>query len=116
MFTGLGVDVMTGGRLMAEGPTDNPVRAFYGSFLKANKVTERPSWDQIAVLYAVRGLSDYFTAVADGRCVVQPDGNWEWLSGRSEKSHQYLAYRMPQPELAAVIESLMLTLPCTGSP
>jgi inosine-uridine nucleoside N-ribohydrolase len=111
MFTGLGVDVMTGGRLMAEGPTNNPVRTFYGGFLKANKATQRSSWDQIAVLYAVRGLSNYFTAIGEGQCVAQPDGSCEWLPGRSRKNHRYLAYRMPQAELATVIEDLMLIPP-----
>jgi inosine-uridine nucleoside N-ribohydrolase len=107
MFTGLGIDVMTGRRLMAEGSDDNPVRAFYGAFFQANKVTERSSWDLIAVLYAVRGLSDYFTAVTDGRCVPSEKGVSKWLPGASS-NHGYLAYKMPQAQLAAVIEDLML--------
>lgn len=45
MFTGLGRDVMTGARLMAEETNDQPVRAFYDGFLKANHVTARSSWD-----------------------------------------------------------------------
>lgn len=108
MFTGLGIDVMTGRRLMAEGPADNPVRAFYGAFFKANKVTERSSWDQIAVLYAVRGLADHFAADGNGRCVAREDGSFEWLPEVSSKKHSYLIYRMPQAQLAAVIEDLML--------
>jgi len=108
MFTGLGMDVMTGKRLMVDAPADNPVRAFYGAFLRANKVSERSSWDLIAVLYAVRGLSDYFTSVTSGRCVVNENGSTGWLSGDSSKNHGYLVYRMPQAQLATVIEDLML--------
>ncbi len=111
MFTGLGIDVMTGRRLMAEGPKNSPVRAFYGNFLKANKVTDRPSWDQIAVLYAVRGLSGYFTVVTEGRCVIREDGRSEWLPDGKSRTHGYLVYRMPQAELAAAIEDLMLVSP-----
>lgn len=111
-FTGLGVDVMTGGRLMTDAPADNPVRAFYSNFFKANNVRERASWDQIAVLYAVRGLADYFTAQTHGRCVVRDDGSFDWQPGENV-GHAYLVYRMPQAELAAVIEDLMLTAPAS---
>jgi inosine-uridine nucleoside N-ribohydrolase len=113
MFSGLGVDVMTGKRLMARGPMNNPVRAFYGSFLKANKATERSSWDQIAVLCAVRGWSNYFTTVTNGQCIVREDGTPEWLAGDSSKNHGYLAYKMPQAQLATIIEDLMLMPPGT---
>jgi len=109
-FTGLGIDVMTGARLVDQGPKDNPVPAFYRSFFKGHKVSERSSWDLIAVLYAVRGLSDYFTAVSEGKCVGQEDGNNQWIPG-PRSNHAYLAYKMPQMELAAVIEGLLLTPP-----
>ncbi|MHC4643123.1 MAG: nucleoside hydrolase [Planctomycetota bacterium] len=108
MFTGLGKDVMTGGRLVAEGPKDNPVPAFYRNFFKGYKVSERSSWDLIAVLYAVRGLSDYFTAVPEGKCVGQKDGSNQWIAG-PRSNHAYLVYKMPEAELAAVIEDLLLT-------
>jgi inosine-uridine nucleoside N-ribohydrolase len=108
MFTGLGKDVMTGGRLVAEGPKDNPVPAFYRNFFKGYKVSERSSWDLIAVLYAVRGLSDYFTAVSEGKCVGQKDGSNEWIRG-PRLNHSYLVYKMPEAELAAVLEDLLLT-------
>jgi len=108
MFTGLGKDVMTGARLVAQGPKDNPVPVFYRNFFRGHKVSERSSWDLIAVLYAVRGLSDYFTAVSEGKCVGREDGSNQWIHG-PPSNHSYLAYRMPQTELAAVIEDLLLT-------
>jgi len=110
MFTGLGKDVMTGAKLVAQGPKDNPVSAFYRNFFKGHKVPERSSWDLIAVLYAVRGLSDYFTAVSEGKCVGQKDGSNKWIPGPAQ-NHSYLLYKMPQPELATVIEDLLLTPP-----
>jgi len=110
MFTGLGKDVMTGARLVAQGPKDNPVPAFYRNFFKAYKVSERSSWDLIAVLYAVRGLSDYFTAVSQGKCVSQEDGSNKWVPG-PVGNHAYLVYKMPPAKLAGVIEDLMLTPP-----
>lgn len=116
MFTGLGTDVMTGGRLMAEAPPDNPVRAFYGNFLEANKVSERSSWDQIALLYAVRGPCQYFSTVTEGRCVYHEDGRCEWLPESDDKKHGYLVYKMPQAQLATVIEDLMLMPPDRKAP
>jgi purine nucleosidase len=110
MFTGLGRDVMTGGRSVAEAPKDNPVPAFYRNFFQGYKVSERSSWDLIAVLYAVRGLSDYFAAGTEGKCVGQEDGRNQWVAG-SPSNHAYLVYRMPPMELAVVIEDLLLTPP-----
>jgi len=110
MFTGLGRDVMTGAQLVAEGPKDNPVPAFYRNFFNSNKVSERSSWDLIAVLYAVRGLSDYFDEVTAGKPVSKEDGSNQWVPGKPS-NHAYLAYKMPQPELAKVIEDLLLTPP-----
>ncbi len=107
MFTGLGKDVMTGGRLVAQASEDNPIPAFYRNFFEAYKVNERSSWDLIAVLYAVRGLSDYFTAVSEGHCVSQEDGCNQWVPG-SPSNHAYLADKMSQAELAAVIEDMLL--------
>jgi inosine-uridine nucleoside N-ribohydrolase len=110
VFSGLGIDVMTGARLVAEAPRDNPVRAFYGNFFAANNVTERSSWDLIAVLYAVRGPSDYFTVVSDGTSISRPDGGNTWVPGPT-RNHAYLVHKMPKAQLADVIENLMLTPP-----
>jgi len=110
VFTGLGKDVMTGGRLVAEGPKDNPVRAYYANFFAGHKVSERSSWDLIAVLYAVRGTSDCFTVVSGGKCVGQEDGGNQWVPGPAS-NHVYLDYKMPPQELAATLENLLLTAP-----
>jgi purine nucleosidase len=110
MFTGLGKDVMTGARFVALAPKDNPVPAFYRNFFKAYKVSERSSWDLIAVLYAVRGQSSYFTIVSDGKCVSQENGSNQWISGSPSK-HAYLDYQMLPTELATLLEDLLLTPP-----
>ncbi|HSW00757.1 MAG TPA: SGNH/GDSL hydrolase family protein [Sedimentisphaerales bacterium] len=108
LFTGLGNGVMTAKRLVCEGARENPVPAFYRSFFEANKVSERPSWDLIAVLYAVRGVSDYFTVVSGGKCVSLEDGGNQWIEG-APSNHAYLDYKMPPQDLAAVLEDLLLT-------
>jgi len=110
MFTGLGKDVMTGGRLVTDGLKDNPVPNFYRNFFKYQKVNERPSWDQIAVLYAVRGLADYFSSGLPGHNTSKKDGSNEWIPGPAS-NHSYLVHKMPQNKLASVIEDLMLMPP-----
>ncbi len=110
MFTGLGKDIMTGGRLVAQASKDNPVPAFYRNFFKGQGVSERSSWDLIAVLYAVRGLSDYFTDVTAGRSISKQDGSNQWVPG-PPSNHAYLAYRISEAKLADVIEDLLLTPP-----
>jgi len=110
VFTGLGRDVMNGARLVAQGPKDNPVPAFYRNFFAGHQVSERSSWDLIAVLYAVRGPSEYFTEVTGGKSLSQEDGSNRWIPG-PPSNHAYLAHKMPQAELAEVIENLLLTPP-----
>jgi inosine-uridine nucleoside N-ribohydrolase len=111
VFTGLGKDVMTGGRLVKEADAKNPVPAFYKNFFKGYNVSERSSWDLIAVLYAVRGLGDYFTADSEGYSTAKANGSNQWIPGEHKKNHSYLIYKMPPKELADVIENLLLTPP-----
>ena len=53
-----GSRILTGPGLK-DTPVDNPVREGYYNFFHKN-FCKRPSWDQVAALYGVRGLSDYF--------------------------------------------------------
>ena len=60
-----GESVHTGAKLV-ETPDGNPVReAYYRRF--GGQYKGRSSWDQLAVLYGVRGLEDYFTEVTEGK-------------------------------------------------
>lgn len=110
MFTGLGRDVMTGGRLATQGPKDNPVPAFYRNFFAGYNVSERSSWDLIAVLYAVRGPCEYFCEIAAGKSISMEDGGNQWISG-PPSNHAYLDYKVTEAELAKVIDDLLLTPP-----
>ncbi len=112
MFTGLGKDVMTGARLVAQAPKENPVPAFYRNFFKGHDVSERSSWDLIAVLYAVRSLSNYFTAESGGKSVSQKDGSNTWIPGPTS-NHAYLKAKKNNAELAKIIEDLMVSPPAS---
>jgi len=68
----------------------------------------RMSWDETAVLVAVRGYEPYY-ALRSGRIKVAPDGSNTWDSkGRGQ---DYLVEKMPPREVQAVIEGLMAHQP-----
>ena len=100
-----GETVHTGVRL-AETAAENPVReAYYRRF--NGQYEGRSSWDQIAVLYGVRGLSDYFTEVTDGKGRLSNGYEWEMKPG----FRSYLEVRVSDSEFVRIIEGLMIKPP-----
>lgn len=71
----------------------------------------RESWDETAVLYAVRGLSYHgfpYWKLHSGRVVVDPkDGSNSWIDG-PDKRQAYLVAAQPPERLAQVLEELVL--------
>jgi len=110
VYTGLGKEVMTGSKLVARGKNDNPVRSIYASYFQKKGLKNRPSWDQIAVLYGVRGTGKWFREVKSGRNHIETDGTNRWLDER-KANHSYLQCARNPEELAEYIEKLMLEAP-----
>jgi inosine-uridine nucleoside N-ribohydrolase len=112
VFSGweIGNKIMTGAELK-RAPSSSPVRRGYELY---NGLNDRQSWDQTAVLYAVRGLNgglaDYWDTVTKGHLHVNDDGSNEWRES-PDKSHVYLVEKMQPERIAAVIEELMLRQP-----
>ena len=100
-----GADVRTGAALR-DAPAENPVREAYRLWWHG-EVKSRSSWDQVAVLYAVRGLGDTFENVAEGQGRLRNGFAWNMRPGW----RSYLALRMGKRELEAAIESLMVAPP-----
>ena len=71
-------------------------------------ILDNSTFDQTAVLYAVRGgIGTYWDKVSDGICVPDEKGGNTWeLSGNSNQS--YLKLTMVKDEIATVIENMML--------
>ena len=100
-----GETVHTGSRL-ADSPPENPVReAYYRWF--GEKYGRRSSWDQLAVLYGVRGVGDYFTEITEGSGRLSNGYAWEMKPG----FRSYLEPRLSDSKLADIIEDLMLKPP-----
>ena len=102
----IGVKVDTGSWLVNVDDT-NPVRRAYELF---NGVQDRHSWDQTAVLYAVRGLGKMWLDQTRGYNHVAPDGYNDWRRS-PEKDHSYLIEKMPPTDVAATISQLMIQTP-----
>lgn len=124
MFSGyeLGEEVLTGPRLWDETPEDNPVRTAYHlwdlvfarrftpEFNPKTGIWPHSSYDQTAVLYAVRGLRDYWRAETAGSNIIHADGSNEWRPA-PDRDHAYLIEAMPREEVAHIIEELMVAPP-----
>lgn len=108
IFSGfeIGQPIGTGAGLKAL-PETNPVRRAYQLY---NGLANRSSWDQTAVLYAVRGLDGPLAEVWDlhshGYNEVLSDGRNQWHD-TPDRGHAYLVRKQPPDEVAKTIEALM---------
>lgn len=109
----IGEKILTGPKLL-EQPDDNPVARAYRLFFDAlggeSKVNQRPSWDQTAVLYAVRGAGPRWDLVDKGSNFIHEDGTNEWRQS-PVRDHAYIVQRQTPEESAAEITALMTQTP-----
>jgi inosine-uridine nucleoside N-ribohydrolase len=109
VFSGheIGNQIMTGPGLR-KAAHGSPIRRAYELF---NGLTNRPSYDQTAVLYAVRGfdggLADDWGVKSNGRLVVNDDGSDVWRESSGDQQ-SYLVKQAAPAKIAAVIEQLMI--------
>jgi inosine-uridine nucleoside N-ribohydrolase len=116
----LGKTVMTGERLRSL-PETNVVRAVYETWFDGIQRFEhwyrgdwqRSSWDQTAVLYAVRGLGAEFGMSADGCVQIDLGGSSRWRP-EPNRQHRYLKKIVADEQLAEVIEDLMIAAGATA--
>lgn len=72
------------------------------------RILDNASYDQTAVLYAVRkGIGTYWTRSERGICLADDHGGNRWKE-TNEGTHTYLKLAMDPEALAQVIESMML--------
>ena len=72
------------------------------------EILDNASFDQTAVLYAVRGgVGDWWDEVKGGRVEVDENGDNRWVPGPAT-NHSYLRLRGDPERVARVIEALML--------
>ena len=100
-----GVYIKTGAAL-EDTPEDNPVRQAYYEWFD-NSFQDRSSWDQVAVLYSVRGSSEYFEAVDTGFGQLSNGYQWKMEPGY----RMYLEHKLSTSEMAKIIEALIIQPP-----
>ena len=107
----LGEAVRTGPRL-SELADDHPVRRAYAGHPSDPLTNGRPSWDQTAVLAAIRDPERYWELSPLGQVVVESDGSNGWRAD-PDGIHRYLIERDdPGPsDVADLIEELMVSVP-----
>lgn len=100
-----GSSILTGDNLQSA-PEENPVReAFYKFF--GNSFKGRPSWDEMAVLYGVRGTRNYFNLISSGTGSLSNGYVWHMKPG----FRSYLTNRYGNSTYEKIIEELMDQLP-----
>ena len=100
-----GTRIKTGERL-ENSPEENPVREAYYQFFYSN-FCGRPSWDQVAVLYGVRGLSDYFSENTTETGSLRNGYKWQMKPGH----RSFIEALLPVDSYAKITEDLMLEPP-----
>jgi inosine-uridine nucleoside N-ribohydrolase len=111
LFSGfeIGARIFTGGRLAAETPAANPVRTAFALYVGPGK--DRESWDETAVLAAVRGPASHWNTQAAGHVSVDPaTGANRWLR-EPDRDQSYLVERDPPAAVKKAIEDLMVQPP-----
>lgn len=108
LFSGfeIGVKIYTGLPVANSSINHSPVKdVFKRSIpLDPNDRNGRNSWDETAVLVAVRGYQKYFTVVK-GKIISNIDGSNGWDA--KGKRDSYLVQKMPIPEMEKLINELM---------
>jgi inosine-uridine nucleoside N-ribohydrolase len=106
----IGAGIFTGLAAAHSSVTGSPVKKVFERSIPmaAEDKNGRMSWDETAVLVAVRGAEPYFGLVP-GKIIAHADGSNGWdPNGRRDC---YLVTKMPPTEVGKVIDALMVTAP-----
>ena len=105
----IGFKILTGMRLInADFIQHSPVKdAFQVALTNDKNTMGRHSWDQTAVLVAIKGMDPYFNS-RKVNFEIRADGTNVLVSG---ERFTYLTEKMPPDEVARVIEDLMMHQP-----
>ncbi|GHT54814.1 hypothetical protein AGMMS49982_20110 [Bacteroidia bacterium] len=108
IFSGfeIGEKIFTGKRLIASDISNTPAKEAFTICLRQGYPNGRLSWDQTAVLVAVRGAGRYFNTVK-GQIKIEANGANSWQDDPNGK-HEYLTWKTSPEELTTVIEDLMM--------
>ncbi|MEM1409079.1 MAG: nucleoside hydrolase, partial [Bacteroidota bacterium] len=112
----LGAEIRTG-EVFNELPMDSPLYLGFFHFSQyapwmnhqfKGKIYDNATFDQTAVLYAIRnGVGTYWSEVTNGRCVPDSTGGNTWVEDENS-NHSYLVRTMALPDIETAFENFML--------
>lgn len=110
IWSPLGRDIITGPRLASECQEDHIIRKAFeihndNPYNKGD--LHRRSSDQVAVLYAIRGVGAFFEEVKRGSITISDDGFIDWTA-EPDKQQGYIKQISPPDMIAKVIEDMMV--------
>lgn len=105
VFSQEGHDIQTGAPLVAT-PENNPVREAYRQWFNG-EVRSRSSWDQVAVLFAVRGSGDVFEESDSGDGRLRNGFVWKMKPGH----RTFARSRLSIENMESLIDDLMVAAP-----
>jgi inosine-uridine nucleoside N-ribohydrolase len=110
-FSGLelGQKILTG-KCLATLPKSNPVRRAYELYFQG-ETSDRPSWDQASVLYAVRGPQEHWSVEQGYHISVNDQGECAWTAAPQGSRHYFLREKNDPALAAAEIDELMIRQP-----
>lgn len=107
----IGHVVLTGKQVIQMPVENSPVKDTYVMCLKEGDFDGRMSWDQTAVLVAIKGYEPYYSTER-GTVQVDDNGANTWSPSENGK-HIRLIEKMPHTQVASLIESYMMHQPIT---
>ncbi len=115
LFSGfeIGVQILTGKKVAETGDFSNPVAWAYAYNFETysdQKIEKRNSWDQTAVLCAVRNPEKYFYVNGPGKFEVAKDGSNTW-NPDVDAQHYFLTHKYTYQHIADILDELMLHKP-----
>lgn len=112
LFSGfeIGVKILTGLPVANSKLIHSPVKDVFAVSIPMdeNDKKGRMSWDETAVLVAIRGYEKYFTAVK-GKIICHADGSNRW--DKRGRRDSYLVQKMPVSEMENLINGLIMHQP-----
>ena len=120
-----GGDVFAGRALLDSKGADNPVREVFSYMPSRDEIRRDPilwhrrhfglmgraSWDETAVLAAVRGVDSYFNVHRGKFVIVDDKGTNEWIDDEEQGPHVRLTERVHKAEVGRIIDSLICQQP-----
>lgn len=110
-FVDAGDGIMTGSSLI-ETERGNIIRTAYRDWLwtveKKQLSDQRPSWDLMAVMYAVEKQEDYFTTIKGGYLDFDVEKGSRWIMSDSSTNHHYVLHNKGvEEEIAEYLNELL---------